>query len=287
MTVITVVGLGRMGGAIASHLVRQGYLVRGFDPDPEAHARALSRGVDARRSLEDAVGGATHVLTSLPSVDALVRVWPRLCAATAPGTFLLELSTIDPDTMTALSDSTGAELRVLDCPVSGGPAEAEAGTLRVFLGASEQDAKDASEVLAALGAEVFPVGRVGAGKVVKLVNNVMSAVNIAGAAEAFAMGVRAGVEPRRLYEVLAVSGGTSRQFVKRFAHAVDGDYQARAALTIAIKDLDLARKFARDVHAASPLVDAAREAYREADRLGYGAEDEVAILKMFGTHRDD
>lgn len=282
---ICVVGLGNMGGSVAARLAETGHDVVGYDPDVSARDRAAQAGVTATGVLAEAVTDAGVVITSLPNSAIVRSVWlgdGGLVRLAPRGCFVVELSTIDPTTMRDLAaDARTAGLRVLDCPVSGGPGEARKGTLSLIVGGHEADVEEIRPLLNDIGATVSYTGDVGTAKVVKLVNNMMSMGNVLVAAEAFAIGVEAGVEPRRLYDVLSASGGRSHHFTKRFPKALDGDFQPGFTMRLGEKDLTLALELARSVGLPAPAAATARDLYGIAVAEGFADDDIVALLNLY------
>lgn len=282
---VTVVGLGAMGGAVAGHLVAAGYEVNGYDPSPEAGRRATTKGVTVFDDLVTAVAQAGFVITSLPDPATVTSVWQgdRGIVASVPrGTVLVELSTIDPGTMASVGESARqAGHRVIDCAVSGGPDEAAAGRLSLLVGADDADLEHARSLLGTIGTSLAHTGTVGTGKIVKLVNNMMSMGNVLVAAEAFEVGIAAGVDPQRLYDVLAGSGGSSSHFVKRFPWVIADDRRPRFSISLAEKDLGLAMELARSVGVPSPTTSAVRSMYGLAIAEGMAGEDIVALTRLY------
>lgn len=280
---VYVVGLGAMGGAVAAHLAELGHRVAGHDPDPAARERAHAAGVDARSELEP--GEADFVLTSLANSEVLRAAWfgaaglrDRLTSRST----VLELSSIDPDTMREIAASgAAAGIRVLDCPVSGGPGEARTGQLTVLVGADEADLAIARPLLADIGSTIEHTGPCGTGKIVKIVNNMMAMGNVLVAAEAFTVGVQAGVDPQRLLEVLSVSGGRSHHLTKRFPNALRVDYRPGFALRLGEKDVGLGLDLARSVAVPAPAASMVRELFRIGLAEGLGEQDIVAIIKLY------
>lgn len=281
---VGVIGLGAMGGAMARRLIDEGFTVHGYDVDAGAAERAAADGVRAAPSVPELCRSADVVLTSLPTPAAIRAVWlgPDGVARHArPGSCLIEVSTIGPGTMREIATQVPDEVAVLDAPVSGGPVEARAGTLTFIAGGREDDLAAASDVIGALSAQVHHAGELGTGKVVKLINNIMSTANILVAAEAFAIGEAAGMAPRRLFEILSTSGGASAQFLKRFPYALNDDYTPRFSTALAAKDLGLATELAHETGIPAPMTAAAREQYGLAMSLGHRTEDMVALLKLY------
>lgn len=292
---VTVVGLGNMGGNVAARLVQAGHVVKGHDLDADARRRAEGNGVQPYDTLRAAVAGAAVVFTSLPNSAIARRVWlgadgsrdgesgaGGLVALADAGTVLVELSTIDPDTMRELGAAAEKNgHRVVDCPVSGGPGEALSGTLSLIVGGADDVIDGVEAVLGDLGT-ILRTGPVGTAKVVKIVNNMMSMGNVLVAAEAFAVGVAAGVDPQSLYDVLAVSGGRSHHFTKRFPKAIGGDFTPGFAMELGEKDLALGVELARIVRVPAPAASTARDMYAVALAEGFGGQDIVALLELYG-----
>ena len=205
-----------------------------------------------------------------------------IVALAEPESLIVELSTIDPATMKDVA--AAAELRglaVLDCPVSGSPNEAGEGKLVLLVGAEQADIDRARPVLALLGENIQHTGPVGTAKVVKIVNNMMSMGNVLVAAEAFALGVTAGVEPQKLYDVLAVSGGRSHHLTKRFPNAIKGDFKPGFKMELGEKDLSLGIDLGRALRQPTPAASMVRELYALALAEGYRGQDIVALLAMY------
>ena len=280
-----VIGLGAMGGALAGHLVAAGYDVCGYDPDPAAGERAGIRGVTVVDDTAKAVASTQFVVTSLPDPLAVRSAWEGdrgIIASAARGAVLVELSTIDPGTMSSIAEpARRAGHRVIDCAVSGGPDEAAAGTLALLVGADDADLEAARSLLETIGSTIAHTGPVGTGKIVKLVNNMMSMGNVLVAAEAFEIGLAAGVDPQRLYDVLAGSGGSSQHFVKRFPWVLADDRRTRFSIGLAGKDLRLAEALARSVGVPSPTTSMGRSIYEIAIAVGMGGDDIVGLTRLY------
>lgn len=281
---IAVLGLGTMGGAVAVRLHGAGFAVAGFDPSDAAAGRAADAGIDVRGSVPEAVGDADVVVTSLPDPAAVRAAWSGdggVVAASRQDALLIELSTIDPHTMTEVAGLASERgQRVVDCAVSGGPEQALAGELGLLVGAGNGDLAVAEPVLTALG-PVSHAGGVGSGKVVKIVNNLMSMGNVLVAAEAFQVGLAAGVDGQRLYDILARSGGSSQHFVKRFPWVLADDRRPRFSIALGEKDLGLALDLARSVGVPSPTASAVRSIYTVAMAEGMADEDIVALTRLY------
>jgi 3-hydroxyisobutyrate dehydrogenase-like beta-hydroxyacid dehydrogenase len=291
MTRIAMIGLGNMGGAVARRLAER-FEVVGFDQAPGALERSATADVTPAESLAAAARGAEAIITSLPN-DAIVRdAWfseEGVLAHADRGAVGIELSTILPKTIEELAERAEERgVAVVDSPVSGGPGEAETGNLTLLAGGADRDIERVLPILEQLGT-IRRTGGVGTGKVVKIVNNMMSMANVVAAAEAFSLGVAAGVDPRRLFEVLSVSGGTSHHFTKRWPKALSDDFAPGFTVALGEKDLALGIELARAAGVPSPVASTGRELYKMAMLQGLAADDVVAMLKFYNSwhHRTE
>ncbi|CAN5439107.1 NAD(P)-dependent oxidoreductase [soil metagenome] len=282
---IVVIGLGQMGGAIAGRLHAQGCDVVGFDALAAARDGFVSRGGISAATLAQAVEGAQVVITCLPNSAIVRAVWlgpDSLQSVVKAGTLLIDMSSIDPDTMRTVGKAlaeNGAE--IVDCPVSGSPQEATIGKLILIAGGSKAAVDRARPTLAHLGETLRYAGDIGAAKVVKIANNMMSMANVLAASEAFALGKRAGVDPAILFDILSVSGGRSAQFLKRFPWALQGDYSSRFKMELGEKDLSLGVELGRSVGLPTPVASLTREMAAMAMAQGQRGQDIVALLAMY------
>lgn len=280
MTRIACIGLGAMGGSVAERLISQGANISVSDLSAEAVAKLQAKGATALSP--ESVGDCDVLITSLPNDAAVRAALLDSGVLNTPGLdLLIELSTILPDTMREIeAAATGHDVRVVDAPVSGGPAEALAGTLTLLVGADEDALELARPILEQLGT-IEHVGPAGHGKAAKLVNNTMTVGNMAVAAEAFTLGVKLGLEPHRLFDVLSRSGGRSHHFQKRIPYALERDFSARFALQLSEKDIRLALQMGHDACYAMPVASAVHQMYELARAHGLAEEDMVAVIKIY------
>jgi 3-hydroxyisobutyrate dehydrogenase-like beta-hydroxyacid dehydrogenase len=282
---IAVIGMGQMGSGMAGRLRESNLDVVGFDVSAEQRDRLTKDGFRMTSSIAEALAGRTMVLTSLPDPKAVNEAWlgaDGIVAHAAKGTLCIELSTIDPQTMRQVAGKAAERgIAVVDCPVSGSPNEARAGKLVLIVGGEQADVARSEPVLKQLGADWKYTGPVGTAKVVKIVNNMMSMGNVLVAAEAFALGVAAGVEPEKLYDVLSVSGGRSHHFTKRFPNALKGDFSPGFKMELGEKDLALGVELGRMTRMPTPSASATREMYALALAEGFRGKDIVALLQMY------
>ncbi|MFC4276249.1 NAD(P)-dependent oxidoreductase [Achromobacter aloeverae] len=279
------VGIGQMGGAMAAHLTRSGFSVTGYDPSEQSRALAAKDGVKVVTQLRDAVLGADVVLTSLPNPAIALEAWlgqEGILDYMAEGSTGMELSSIDPEVMRQIAAAAAKRgVRMVDAPVSGGPLEAAAGQLVLMTGGEERDIEAVGDILDSLSSSRHMTGPVGTGKTVKLVNNMMSMGNIVVAAEAFALGTAAGVDPRTLFNVLSQSGGRSHHFLKRFPKAIEGDYAPGFKIELGEKDVALGIELGRKLMQPTPAASLVREMIALGMAGGRKGQDVVAMLDYY------
>jgi len=282
---IAVIGIGQMGSGMAECLKGKGQDVTGYDIMPAARQAVAARGLVVAETMAAALKGRGIVLSSLPDPNAVRGAWlgkDGIVENADPGSLLIELSTIDPGSMREVgAAATARGLAVVDCPVSGSPKEAGLGKLVLIAGGERDAVKRAEPILLMLGETWKYTGGVGTAKVVKIVNNMMSMGNVLIAAEAFALGTAAGVEPETLYDVLSVSGGRSHHFTKRFPNALKGDFSPGFKMELGEKDLALAVELGRAMKQPTPGASTVREMMALAVAEGYRGQDIVALLKMY------
>jgi len=283
---VCVVGLGNLGGSVARHLAECGHPTTGYDPDAQARLRAAEAGVEVSDSIAAAVATADVVITSLPD-GAIVRdVWlgtGGLVESARPGTYAVELSTISPGSMLEVAGpAAAAGLKVVDAPVSGGPMEAVKGALVVIVGGDERDIDEVRPVLQDVGATIHYAGAVGTAKSVKLVNNLITNATVLISAEAFQVGVAAGLEPRHLFDLLSqMGGGKSHHFQKRFPWLLDGDFHARFSIKLAEKDFRLGLELGEWAGVPTPAAATMRSLYSIAMAEGMSDDDIVGMAQLY------
>jgi 3-hydroxyisobutyrate dehydrogenase-like beta-hydroxyacid dehydrogenase len=266
---IAFVGPGLMGAGMIRNLAAAGHEVTVYARTP---SRAAGLPAAPAASIAAAVDGRDVVCSCVTDSDDVAEVVRQVLAAPAPPPLLVELSTIAPEVARRLAaDCAARGVSYLDCPVSGGPPGADAGTLAVMCGGDAAAYAAAAPVLDAIGdpAKRTHCGPVGAGLVAKLVNNQLVAVISAATAEAFGMGQRAGVDPALLRRVVLASSGASWQLEHLFPRVLNGDHRPGFRVRDLRKDLGHARTLAGR---PQPLADVAGALFEDLDGgLDYGA----------------
>ena len=280
------IGLGAMGSGIASTLRAKGYAMHVCDARPEA-AAAFAREGGVACATPAQVGAACEVVISVvvnaQQTESVLFGDGGAAAAMRPGSVFVMCSTVDPNWSIALEARLEAlGIHYIDAPISGGAAKAASGQMTVMSSARPQAYARADAVLDAMAGKVYRLGdRAGTGSKVKIINQLLAGVHIAAAAEAMALGLREGVAPEALYEVITNSAGNSWMFENRMAHVLAADYTPLSAVDIFVKDLGLVLDTARASKFPLPLASTAHQMFMQASTAGYGREDDSAVIKIF------
>ncbi|MCQ4213024.1 L-threonate dehydrogenase [Streptomyces longispororuber] len=283
---VGVVGLGAMGLGMAGSLRRAGHDVAVHDLRAEVAAAFAADGGEAFATAGDlaaAVDVLVGVVVNAAQVESVLFGPDGAAARLRPGSVFVMCSTVDPGRSAELAGRL-AELgvRYLDAPISGGAARAATGDLTMMTSGSPAAYALADPFLDAMSATVYRLGELpGLGSKVKIVNQLLAGVHIAAAAEAMALGIRAGVPAEALYEVITHSAGNSWMFENRMAHVLAGDYTPLSAVDIFVKDLGLVLDAARPERFPLPLAATAHQMFLQASASGLGGEDDSAVIKIF------
>jgi 3-hydroxyisobutyrate dehydrogenase len=212
MADIGFIGLGNMGGPMAANLVQAGHRVRGFDLVPAALEAAASKGIETAASAAEAVQGAETVVTMLPAGEQVRAAYlgeGGLIAAAGPGSLLVDSSTIDVASAREVHEAAAAAGHLmLDAPVSGGVAGAEAATLTFMCGGPDAAFARARPLLEVMGRNIVHAGGPGNGQAAKVCNNMILGISMLACAEAFTLGEKLGLDPKKLFEISSVSSGS-------------------------------------------------------------------------------
>ena len=284
---IAFIGLGNMGGGMAANLVKAGHEVRAFDLSEAAVAAAKGHGCSVFSSAAEACEGVDAVVTMLPNGAIVKAVYTADVIGTAPaGAVLLDCSTIDVATareVISLAETAGYDM--VDAPVSGGIAAANAGTLTFMVGGTESAFKRAEPILNAMGKAVIHAGDAGNGQAAKICNNMLLAIHMIGTCEAFQMAQKLGLDPQTFFDISSVSSGQNWSMTSYCpvpgvgpTTPADNNYQGGFASALMLKDLKLAMEAAQASGATTPLGRHAQELY-EAFAKDNGGLDFSGIIK--------
>lgn len=291
MARIAFIGLGNMGGPMSVNLVKAGHQVRGYDIVPEKIARAASGGVEAASSNPDAVQGADFVFTMLPTGkevrEVLVDI-DQIMDLVGPDTIIVDSSTTDLDATDYIHvQAKKRGLALIDSPVSGGMAGAEAGTLTFMAGGDAGAIDTAEPVFLAMGKQMVRAGGPSAGQAVKVCNNMLLGISMVGTCEAIALGEAAGVDHQVLFDVISTSTGNcwSMNVNCPMPDMVDTapanrGYTPGFTAKLMLKDLTLSQAAAAKTGAVTPLGEHARALYEAFCDERDGEVDFSAMVHM-------
>jgi 3-hydroxyisobutyrate dehydrogenase-like beta-hydroxyacid dehydrogenase len=279
------IGLGIMGGAFAKHLREARFDVFGFDVDPKRRADLKRLGGTPEASVGAVTRKASVLITSLPSVAAVDAVFygaAGVLESAAPGTIVIEASTLPLEVKLALRDRCAArKIRVLDCPISGTGAQAAVKDISVYA-SGPRDAFAACEpIFSGFARSTHYCGEFGNGSKLKFIANLLVTIHNLATAEAIVLGRRSGLDLDLLYTVIRDGAGTSRMFEVRAPLMMRRDY-AKATMKVDVyqKDIDIIGAYAAGLHCPTPLFDASKSFYAGAHAQGHAAHDTAAICAV-------
>lgn len=279
---VAIIGLGIMGGSYAKNLAAAGWHVVGYDPDPARRRYAARVGVDLRRNAKEVATEVATIVTALPSPKALTATVKGIVGAKAPRRLVIETSTF------ALEDKIEAErlLRraghvMLDCPVSGTGSQAKNKDIIIYASGDKRAIAKARPVVSAISRGVYNLGKFGNGSRMKYVANLLVAINNVASAEAMVLGMKAGLDPKVIFDMVTGGAANSRVFELRAPMMVKNDYDA-ATMKIKIwqKDMSVIGDFARKIRAPTPCFDATQAVYVGAMRSGLAMKDTAAVCAL-------
>jgi 3-hydroxyisobutyrate dehydrogenase-like beta-hydroxyacid dehydrogenase len=279
---VGVIGLGIMGGSFAQNLLAAGWRVIGYDV-ALARRRALARlGAEIAADAGDVARKVKTIITSLPSPAALADTAAAIAKSGAPRRVVIEMSTF------TLEDKTRAEtvLRkaghiLLDCPVSGTGAQAKVKDLVVYASGGPAEIKKLRPMFAGFTRAVHDVGEFGNGSRMKYVANLLVAIHNVASAEAMVLGMKAGLPPQLIFDLVKTGAGNSRVFELRAPMMVKDNYRdVTMKISVWQKDMDVIGSYARKIRVPTPMFDASSAIYEKALKSGHGAEDTAAVCAV-------
>jgi putative dehydrogenase len=282
--IVGIVGLGIMGGTFTRHLVEAGWRVIGYDTDAARREEAKALGAEVAQAAAAVAAAAETILTVLPSAAALQSVAQAIADGTAQRRTVVEMSTLAlEDKLQAQRTLTAAGHTVLDCPISGTGAQARTKDLILFV-SGDRAAGDALQPLfAAFSAEAHHVGAFGNGIRMKFVANHLVAIHVAAAGEALALGIKAGLDPQQMLQLVTAGAADSRMLRLRGPMMVANSYggpNISARTTILAKDASLIGRFADTLDCPVPMLSAAKALFVAAVATGHADEDPASVCAV-------
>ncbi|GAA3678591.1 2-hydroxy-3-oxopropionate reductase [Nonomuraea antimicrobica] len=284
MTAIAFIGLGIMGSPMAVHLVRAGHTVAGYNRTQEKARPLAAAGGRVAESIADAATGAEVVALMLPDspdVREVLAGEDGVFAHAAPGTLIIDFSSIRPDVTRELAaEAARRGLRHLDAPVSGGEPGARNATLSIMVGGEADAFETARPILDAVGRTVVHVGPSGAGQTVKAANQLVVAVNIGALAEAVVFLRAYGVDLEAALQVLGGGLAGSAVLAQKGANMVERSFPPGFRIDLHHKDLSIVTSAAREAGVVLPLGALVAQLVASANAVGDGALDHSALLRV-------
>jgi len=290
MKKIGFVGLGTMGQPMASNLLDAGHTLRVFDVDPSRMLPLEAKGAEPAGSAQHAASGADVVISMLPASRHVLEAMlgpDGVIEGLHSGATVIDMSTIDPATTRRVAEAVGASgCTMLDAPVSGSSTGARDGTLTIMVGGDPDVLEMHRDLLSAMGTNVIHCGPIGMGETVKLANNLLAGSSMVAVAEAFALGIRSGADPRVLLDVISKSTGSCWMLRRApvpglVAQApVNDGFAPGFMVDLMRKDLGLALDAGADLGLPLTLTAMTHQLYALASRQGYGRLDMSAVAKL-------
>jgi len=288
---IAFIGLGNMGLPMALNLLKAGHLVTGFDLVKSQLDLFTAAGGAIAPDLKTAAKDAEVLISMLPAskhVEGLYLGEEGLLANTNPKTLLIDCSTISPKVAQAVATKAKAKgFAMIDAPVSGGTAGAQAGTLTFMVGGDASDVERAHPLLEKMGKNIFHAGASGAGQTVKVCNNMILGIQMLGTSEALRLGIANGIDPKVLSDIISKSSG--RNWALELYNPCPGvmenvpsskGYAGGFGVDLMLKDLGLAVENAEGLGASVPLGELAKQLYETHSKAGNGQLDFSSVFNL-------
>ncbi len=290
MARIGFIGLGNMGLPMSLNLRKVGHSVAGFDVSAAAVEKLVAGGGTAADAIKAAASNVDAVISMLPSGSEVREVYLKagVLDAVKPDTLLIDCSTIDVDSARAVSAAAREKgLAMLDAPVSGGVAGAQAATLTFMVGGTEQAFARAKPLLEAMGKTIVHAGPSGNGQAAKICNNMVLGISMIAVSEAFVLAERLGLDAQKLFEISSKSSGQCWSLTSYCpvpgpvpTSPANRDYQPGFTAAMMLKDLRLAQEAARSAGASTPLGAEAAALYGLFVGNGFGGRDFSGIIRF-------
>ena len=279
---VGVIGLGIMGGSFAKNLVAAGWRVIGYDISAAKRREAQRAGVEIANNAAAVAAAAPIILTSLPKPKALLDTVKEIAAAKLKGKLVAEMSTF------TISDKEKAErvLRkaghtLIDCPVSGTGSQAKTRDLVFYASGDAKAIARLRPVLMGFGRHAFDVGQFGNGSRMKYVANLLVAINNVASAEAMVLGMKAGLDPQMIVDLITAGAGNSRVFELRAPMMAKGRYDdVTMKISVWDKDMHVIGDYARKIRVPTPIFNATKGIYLKAMKSGFGNSDTAAVCAV-------
>lgn len=278
------IGVGNMGNPMAYNVLKAGFPMLVYDKNPQAMENLLQAGAKGAASIQDVVTQSDITLTSLPAspdVEAVYLQSGGLVDSARPGAILIDLSSVLPSTPRKIEPRAKERgVHFLEAPVSGGVSGARAATLAIMVGGDPQVLERGRPVLRAIGPNIFHVGPVGSGNTVKAINNMMASVNALAMMEGLALGVKAGLDPMTIYEVVKASSGASKALDRIPNALLPRKFEPGFKVQLMNKDLDTFTTIAKELHVPVSFANIAQQYQQAAMAAGLSEHDTSVAMTI-------
>lgn len=280
------IGLGVMGIPMATNLLRDGYELVVFDIDPNSVKKLLFPDKVTSVSSPKEVGAAVDIvilmLPNSPHVKDVVIGEEGLIETLSPQSLIIDMSSISPSmTKNVGQELEKANIHFLDAPVSGGQTGAENGTLTIMVGGNKDIIREVNPILSVLGKRIIHCGKLGSGQIVKVVNQLMSAVNLISMAEGFTLGVKGGVDPKIMQEVISGGSGCSWAVTDRVPAILERNFEPGFTIDLHSKDIKLAMEMAQELNVPLYVTFLTHELFKTLQLKGEGGKDNSYIIHLY------
>jgi 3-hydroxyisobutyrate dehydrogenase-like beta-hydroxyacid dehydrogenase len=280
------IGLGNIGLPIAQNISKAGYALIVFNRSKQVYQSLTGRDVTFSDSPKEVGLKSEVIFTCLPSIEASESVWMGaggVLSSAEKGCIFVELSTVDPELVKKLAARAAAKnIMVLDAGISGGVKKAVEATLTIMVGGPRNGFDAIHPILKAIGQKIYHVGELGAGMVVKLINNAIAHINVVAFLECIAVGLKAGLDINTLYEIISQGTGNSRQFETRFKNKVmKKDFEAGMKLDLVYKDSMLMLQMAGQLEMPVFLTGISHQIFEMGRAKGFKEKDYAILIKLW------
>ena len=279
------IGMGMMGGGMAANLLQKGFAVVGHDVNPARNKLLQGKGAviaDGPAAVARAAAKVICMVETTAQAEAVILGPNGIAEGAEKGDIVLCMSTIDPLAVKRMHATLAQRgIGMIDAPVSGGVPRADSGDLSAIVGGDAATVEACRPVLAAMASNIFHMGGIGQGLAMKLCNNMLGHIATIAAAEAMVLGAKAGLDPKKMFDVISASTGNSVTFQSRVPRHLSGDFSPGGTMDISFKDQELVTAFAKALGVPMFMANVSQQVYQMARAAGLNKEDGAATVKVY------
>lgn len=279
------IGLGRMGMPMAQNLVTKGFAVAGYDIDPAKTKALAAEGAAAADSPAAVAKAAARVIVMVETTaqaESAITCSGGIIEEAQAGDIVIAMPTIDPLAVKAMHAELATKgVGMIDAPVSGGVPRARSGDLTTAVGGDPAHIEACQPILNAMCSRIFPMGEIGQGLAMKLVNNMLNQINKVASAEAMVFGAKAGLDPQKMIEMIKVSSGQSASFEAMAPRYLSGDFKNASTLDISYKDQELETSYAKTLGVPMFMAAVSQQVYQMGRALGLNKQDASSLITVY------